>query len=53
MRLDSVQYGPLFLANVPVVDFPKDRMEFFAKRAGIPTAGLIGSNALRELSGRP
>ncbi len=46
MRVDRVQYGPLFLANVAVVDFPKDRMEFFEKRAGIPTAGLIGSNAL-------
>ncbi len=46
MRVDRVQYGPLFLANVAVVDFPKDRMEFFAKRAGIPTAGLLGSNAL-------
>ena len=46
MRVDRVQYGPLFLANVAVVDFPKDRMEFFEKRAGIATAGLIGSNAL-------
>ena len=46
MRLDRVQYGPLFLANVPFVDFPKDRMEFFEKRAGIPTAGLIGTNSL-------
>jgi hypothetical protein len=46
MRVDRVQYGPLFLANVAVVDFPKDRMEFFAQRAGVPTAGLIGSNAL-------
>jgi hypothetical protein len=46
MRVDRVQYGPLFLANIPLVDFPKDRMDFFAKRAGIPTAGLIGSNAL-------
>jgi hypothetical protein len=46
MRVDRVQYGPLFLANVALVDFPKDRMEFFEKRAGIPTAGLIGSNAL-------
>lgn len=46
MRLDRVQYGPLFLANVVVVDFPKDRMDFFSKRAGVPTAGLIGSNAL-------
>ena len=46
MRLDRVQYGPLFLANVPVVEFPKDRMDFFQKRAGMPTEGLIGSNAL-------
>ena len=46
MRVDRVQFGPLFLANVAVVDFPKDRMEFFARRAGMPTAGLIGSNAV-------
>lgn len=46
MRVDRVQYGPLFLANIVVVDFPKARMDFFAKRAGVPTAGLIGSNAL-------
>jgi hypothetical protein len=46
MRVDRVQYGPLFLASVAVVDFPKDRMDFFTKRAGIPTAGLLGSNVL-------
>ena len=46
MRVDRIQYGPLFLANVPVVDFPKDRMDYFEKRAGVPTAGLIGANAL-------
>ncbi len=46
MRVDRVQFGPLFLANVVVVDFPKDGMDFFARRAGVPTAGLIGSNAL-------
>ena len=46
MRVDRVQYGPLFLANVALVDFPKDRMDFFEKRAGVATAGLIGSNAL-------
>ena len=44
MRVDRLPYGPLFLTNVPVVDFPKDRLEFFAKRAGIPTAGLLGAN---------
>jgi hypothetical protein len=46
MRVDRLQYGPLFLANVPVAAFPKDRMDYFAKRAGIATAGLLGSNAL-------
>ncbi len=46
MRVDRVQYGPLFLANVAVVDFPKERMDFFEKRASVATAGLIGSNAL-------
>ena len=46
MRLDRVQYGPLFLANVVVVEFSKDRMDFFAARAGVPTAGLLGADAL-------
>jgi len=46
MRIDRVQYGPLFLANVPLVDFPKGRTEFLEKRAGVPTVGLLGSNAL-------
>jgi hypothetical protein len=44
MRLDRVQFGPLFLTDVAFVEFPKDRMEYFAKRAGVPTAGLIGAN---------
>jgi hypothetical protein len=46
MRVARLQYGPLFLTNVAAVEFPKDRMDFFEKRAGIPTAGLLGSNAL-------
>jgi hypothetical protein len=46
MRLDRVRYGPLFFTNVAVVDFPKDRMAFFGKRAGIATAGLLGADAL-------
>lgn len=48
MRVDRVQYGPLFLTNVPFVSFPKAFMDFFAKRAGIPTAGLIGADALQN-----
>ncbi len=46
MRVDRIQFGPLFLTSVPVVDFPKDRMAFFEKRAGIPTVGLLGADVL-------
>jgi len=46
MRLDRVQYGPLFLTNVAAVSLPQPVIDFFAKRAGMPTAGLIGSNQL-------
>jgi hypothetical protein len=44
MRLDRVQYGPLFLTDVAMVDMTKDRMEYLAKRAGVETVGLLGSN---------
>jgi len=46
LRVDRIQFGPLFLTSVPVVDFPKDRMAFFEKRAGIPTVGLLGADVL-------
>ena len=46
MRIDRIQYGPLYLTNVAVVEFPKDRLAYFEKRAGIATAGLLGSQAL-------
>ncbi len=46
MRLDRLQFGPLFLANTAVVSLPKPILEFFQKRAGVPTEGLIGSNLL-------
>jgi hypothetical protein len=46
MRIERLQYGPLFLANLAVAEFPKDRMDYFSKRAGIATAGLIGANHL-------
>ncbi len=48
MRLDRVQYGPLFLTNVAVVALPKTVLDFFEKRAGMPTTGLIGSNVLQN-----
>ena len=46
MRLDRLQFGPLFLIDTAVVEIPKDRMSSLEKRAGIPTAGLLGSEAL-------
>jgi hypothetical protein len=46
MSLDRVQFGPLFLTNVPMVVLSKPLLEFFEKRAAIPTVGVVGSNML-------
>jgi hypothetical protein len=46
LRVDRLQFGPLYLTSVPMVDFSKERMSWFEKRAGIATVGLLGSNAL-------
>jgi PDZ domain len=46
MRVDRMQYGPLFLTDLAVVSLPKSTLDFFEKRAGMPTVGLIGSNML-------
>lgn len=46
MRLDRLQYGPLFLTDVAVVALPQATVEFLEKRAGSPTIGLLGSNEL-------
>lgn len=44
MRVNRVQYGPLFLTDVAMVELPKSTVEFFEKRVGVPTVGLIGGN---------
>ncbi len=46
MRVERLQYGPLFLTDVAVADFPSDQLTLFASRAGGPSAGLLGSEAL-------
>jgi hypothetical protein len=46
MRVDRVQYGPLFLVDVPFIALPKSWTDFFEKRAGMPTVGVIGSEVL-------
>jgi len=46
LRVERVSYGPLFLTNVPFVAFPQEALAWFEKRAGVPTVGLVGSQAL-------
>jgi hypothetical protein len=46
LRVDRLQYGPLYLTSVPMADFSRERMSWFEKRAGVGTIGLLGSNAL-------
>ena len=46
MTVDRVQYGPLFLTNVPMVALPRPILEFFEKRAAMTSVGVIGSNVL-------
>src|SRR3984957_11689692 len=46
LRVDRLQYGPLYLTSVPMADFSKERMSWFEKRAGAATIGLLGSDAL-------
>ncbi len=46
MRIDRVQFGPLFLTDAAIVALPGNVLDFLEKRAGIPSAGLLGSNLL-------
>jgi hypothetical protein len=46
MRLNRLQFGPLYLTDVPFVEFSKEAMRLFEIRARVPTMGLIGSEAL-------
>jgi hypothetical protein len=46
LRVERVQYGPLFLSGIPVVSLPPETMAFFEKRAGVSTVGALGSEAL-------
>ncbi len=45
MRVDRVQYGPLFLTDVAVAEPPKT-FSAFEKNSGAALAGVLGSNAL-------
>ncbi|MGA8441182.1 MAG: hypothetical protein WB762_35520 [Candidatus Sulfotelmatobacter sp.] len=46
MRVDRLQYGPLYFTDVAVAEFVRDISTFFEKDAGGAIAGLVGANAL-------
>ncbi|HEX3818998.1 MAG TPA: hypothetical protein VHW45_01630 [Candidatus Sulfotelmatobacter sp.] len=48
MRIDRVQFGPLFLTDVPMVSLPKPTVDFFQKRAAMSTVGLIAASVLQN-----
>jgi hypothetical protein len=46
MRLDRLQYGPLFLTNIAVAALPTAPVDFLQKPTEASDAGLLGAQAL-------
>jgi hypothetical protein len=46
LRIPQMLYGGTELSNVVVAGFPNEFKELIEKRAGLPSIGLIGANAL-------
>jgi len=46
LRIDKMLYGGLTFPDLIAVSFPADRLDYFQKRAGITTAGLMGAASL-------
>jgi hypothetical protein len=46
LRIPNLQYGGVALSGVGVASFSKEYLDWFEKRAGVPTVGLMGANAL-------
>ena len=46
LRIPSIQFGAATLANVASASFPDEELKWYQNRAGVPTIGLIGANAL-------
>jgi hypothetical protein len=46
MRIDRLQYGPLFLTDVAMAALPTTAVDFIEKPTGEPAAGILGSSAL-------
>lgn len=48
LRVPSLRYGPLQLANVGFVAFPQDFIPYYRERVGAETSGLVGGDALLD-----
>jgi hypothetical protein len=46
LRIDKMLYGGLTFHDLIAVSFPTDRLDYFQKRAGVVTAGLMGAASL-------
>ncbi len=46
MRVDRVQYGPIYLTDVVAAEFPKNVTGLLERRVDNASAGLLGTNAL-------
>ena len=46
LRVHHLRYGPLDLQSLVAVTCPPDWLDYFIKRVGMSTAGLIGAEAL-------
>jgi len=46
IRVPSIQFGSSTLTNVAAAAFPEEELKWFQNRAGMPTIGLVGANAL-------
>jgi predicted aspartyl protease len=48
LRIPRIQFGAAPLKNVAAASFPDEELKWFQNRAGVPTIGLIGANALLD-----
>jgi hypothetical protein len=46
LRVNKMEYGGLTFPDMITVSFPAGRLDYFQKRAGIATAGLMGAASL-------
>ena len=45
LRVPQIEYGGTPLSDVGIASFEEKGLDWFQKRAGVPTAGLLGGNA--------